>query len=281
MNAHLLWTPIPPNAPTDFARFRFSAREAAEGERLRTPRGRAEWFAGRLLARAAWDVAERDRGETFESLMPRFVSWESLLETVRTQDDREILSRNAAWHGTAPRLLQEGLPYPGTLSISHTDGIAAVLFAAESDVSCGLDIVRPGRFGRGFAEMWFPHADESAWRNGQAENAWRSDGAKIAAWEYAAETIACGWSIKEAAYKACRPDGPFVPERFRLPRRPAEEGIVTYHPPEGATIEVRWGSRRTEDFRWTWALREDVFEATARAGRVGGRLVAGAGKERR
>ena len=145
---------------------------------LRDHRRRAEWLAGRIVAKRL--VSERLRFACGTLSAPRI----------------EIDSGDGRRQRVRPRVLVDGRPLPGQLSIAHSGHALLVALAGDDQVSVGVDLLAPVNCGRGFTELWFT----------PRERRWLADGQL---WPVA-------WAIKEAAYKATNRGEPFRPRAFEV-----------------------------------------------------------------
>jgi 4'-phosphopantetheinyl transferase len=145
-------------------------------------RRRAEWLAGRIVAKRL--LSERFAGE--------------MLSPARIEIDSGDGRRQRA----RPRVLLDGRPLPGRLSIAHSGHTLLVALVDGDRLSVGVDLLSPVDCGRGFAELWFT----------PRERRWLAEDRRL--WPVA-------WAIKEAAYKASNQGEAFRPRAFEVLPHPA------------------------------------------------------------
>ena len=118
----------------------------------------------------------------------------------------QILTRDERGRGVRPGIFLDGRDLPWTLSISHSESAVLIGLAPKSEFSIGVDLVKPGRRGDAFQQMWYT-AGERRW---VAEDLGSEDPGNRAM------TI---WALKEAIYKAINSGESWDPRQIEiLPR---------------------------------------------------------------
>jgi 4'-phosphopantetheinyl transferase EntD len=164
-----------------------TSRETEELQTWRDTARRAQWLAGRALVKQlVLDRIPQALGEA---------------HTI------ELRSLRRDGRPTRPMLAIAGQPIPCSISLSHTDQLAAAAVCTTSGCSVGIDIVaRVGEDTR-LASRWFTPAERN--------------------WIHKSGTSpAVVWGAKEAAYKAVNQGEPFSPDRFEI--LPGADGTLQW-----------------------------------------------------
>jgi phosphopantetheinyl transferase (holo-ACP synthase) len=135
-------------------------------ETIRSPERQKNWLAGRWLAK-------------------NFIKNETGQE--RKLQDIEILSVNAQKRSCPPFVLIDGHPYRCSLSVSHNDRYAGVVFFPDDTILFGIDIVNTDikvRHLEKIQTFWFTEQEKSQVPVSDTKE------------------IISRWALKEAAYKS-------------------------------------------------------------------------------
>jgi phosphopantetheinyl transferase len=174
-------------APGDW----LSPAEQAELARWRSPARRAQWMAGRRVAK-------------------RLVA-EVLDLPIADLCEIEVFSRDGAGRPVPPRVRVAGRILPWSISIAHTERGAMAAVCYDPDATVGVDLVVLGRDWSGLVRTWFTPGEQ------HCLGAAGHDG------------TATLWAVKEAFYKAVNAGEPFAPRQFEVHPAAARQYACTYH----------------------------------------------------
>ena len=146
------------------------------------PRG-DNWLLGRLLAKKLVMARLSAQPQRKRFLHPARI---------------EIRSGAARGQRFRPRVAVDGRQRSWSLSIAHTEKAVLVVLADGRD-AVGADLVEPGRYGRGFLELWFTPLEQDRLRDGDRP-----------------DMTAAAWAVKEAVYKAINCGEPFRPQSMEV-----------------------------------------------------------------
>ncbi len=187
---------------------RLSADEQGVYAQFRPGPRRDTWLLGRLLAKnlvRAQLVRQPVTGWGTGSFFGPFRAGECACPLAVDPARIEICSGPARGKGFRPRVAVDGRQQSWSLSIAHTEKAVLVVLAADRRAAVGADLVEPGRYGRGFLELWFTPLEQSRLRDAGCPG-----------------LTAAVWAAKEAVYKAVNRGEPFRPQTLEVladPRR--------------------------------------------------------------
>ena len=143
----------------------------------------------------------------------------------------------------APGLWLAGVPWTGTLSLSHSHGRALAVLRGDGG-ALGADLERVEERSSAFVGDYFTLAEQEAWRAAPAERR--------------ALVATLVWSAKECAFKA-------LAEGLRLPTAAVEVGLLEGRRPDGwSPLEARLGVGPGETWPGFW--RQDGGDVLAVVG---------------
>ena len=151
------------------------------------------WLLGRLLAKELVMTRLSGRPQREGPLHPARI---------------EIRSGAARGQRFRPRVAVDGRQRSWSLSIAHTEKAVLVVLADGPRAAVGADLVEPGRYGRGFLELWFTPLEQNRLREGDRP-----------------DMTAAVWAVKEAVYKAINRGEPFRPQSMEVLTDP-DQGFV-------------------------------------------------------